>query len=117
MTGFLLFLFRLKSPIILKFFVELKNTGFWGLLKNQLSDASLLKYIKTKFLRLLLGTLKVTQDNKKAVWENIPLQDFTINSAINWSQSIPEIDQQLYKKYHLSEEEIAFVESMIKPMN
>jgi hypothetical protein len=34
----------------------------------------------------------------------------------NWSQSIPEIDQQLYKKYNLSEEEIAFIESMIKPM-
>jgi hypothetical protein len=30
--------------------------------------------------------------------------------------AIPEIDQQLYKKYNLSEEEIAFIESMIKPM-
>ena len=46
----------------------------------------------------------------------IPLQDFTANSAINWSKSIPEIDQQLYKKYKLSKEEIAFIEHMIKPM-
>ena len=46
----------------------------------------------------------------------VPLQDFTPNSDINWSQSIPEIDQQLYKKYNLSEEEIAFIEGMIKPM-
>jgi len=45
------------------------------------------------------------------------LQDFTANSDINWSQSIPEIDQQLYKKYNLSEEEIAFIERMIKPMS
>jgi hypothetical protein len=45
------------------------------------------------------------------------LQDFTPNSDINWSQSIPEIDQQLYKKYNLSEEEIAFIERMIKPMS
>ena len=87
-----------------------------GSLSTELEAANLLNYINSKFLRLLLGTLKVTQDNKKAVWKNIPLQDFTANSDIDWSKSIPEIDQQLYKKYKLSEEEIAFVESMIKPM-
>ena len=38
------------------------------------------------------------------------------NSDIDWSQPIPEIDKQLYKKYGLSEEEIAFIEKMIKPM-
>lgn len=45
----------------------------------------------------------------------IPLQDFTSNSDINWSRSISEIDTQLYVKYEFSEEEIAFIESMIKP--
>lgn len=75
-----------------------------------------LKYIQTKFTRALLGILKVTQDNSKEVWQFVPLQDFTPNSDIDWSKSIPEIDQQLYKKYKLSEEEIIFVESMIKPM-
>ena len=44
------------------------------------------------------------------------MQDFTANSDIDWSKSIPEIDQQLYKKYNLTEEEISFIESMIKPM-
>ncbi|WP_281054622.1 hypothetical protein [Treponema saccharophilum] len=38
------------------------------------------------------------------------------NSDIDWSKSIPEIDKQLYRKYGLSEEEIAFIEKMIKPM-
>lgn len=74
------------------------------------------KYIKTKFLRLLLGTLKVTQNNSKETWANIPLQDFTDKSDIDWSKSIPEIDQQLYKKYNLTDEEINFIESKIKPM-
>ena len=74
------------------------------------------KYIKTKFLRALLGTLKVTQDNKKASWSNIPLQDFTNNSDIDWSNSISEIDQQLYKKYNLSENEITFIEENVKIM-
>lgn len=87
-----------------------------GSLETALEAENLLKYLNSKFLRLLLGTLKVTQDNKKAVWRNIPFQDFTTNSDIDWSQSIPEIDQQLYKKYNLNEEEIAFIERMIKPM-
>ena len=52
----------------------------------------------------------------KPIWANIPLQDFTANSDIDWSKSIAEIDQQLYVKYGLSEEEVAFIEKMIKPM-
>lgn len=77
---------------------------------------SVLKYIKSKFARCLLGILKVTQDNTKKVWLFVPLQDFTEKSDIDWSKSIAEIDQQLYKKYNLSDEEIAFIESMIKTM-
>ena len=52
----------------------------------------------------------------KSTFYFVPLQDFTENSDIDWSKSISEIDQQLYKKYNLTEEEIAFIESMIKPM-
>ena len=52
----------------------------------------------------------------KEVFQFVPLQDFTSNSDIDWSKSIAEIDAQLYKKYGLSEEEISFVEGMIKPM-
>ncbi|MDY4559023.1 MAG: Eco57I restriction-modification methylase domain-containing protein [Eubacteriales bacterium] len=87
-----------------------------GKLNNILEAKALLKYIKTKFLRCMLGILKVTQDNKKAVWEYVPSQDFTENSDIDWGKSVAEIDQQLYKKYSLSDEEIAFIDSMIKPM-
>ena len=75
-----------------------------------------LKYIKTKFARVMLGTLKITQDNKKATWANVPLQDFTPNSDIDWNKPIADIDCQLYKKYNLSEEEIAFIESKVKAM-
>lgn len=44
------------------------------------------------------------------------MQDFTADSDIDWSKSVEEIDAQLYAKYNLSDEEIAFIESMIKPM-
>ena len=74
------------------------------------------KYVKTKFARVMLGILKVTQDNSKEVWKYVPLQDFTSASDIDWSQSVADIDRQLYAKYGLSEEEVAFIEGMIKGM-
>ena len=65
----------------------------------------------------MLTIMKTTHNNKtNDVWAKIPHQDFTLNSDIDWSKSISEIDQQFYKKYDLSEEEISFIESMIKPM-
>jgi len=75
-----------------------------------------LKYVKSKFARTLLGILKVTQDNSKETWNHVPMQDFTEESDIDWSKSVEEIDAQLYKKYSLTDKEIAFIESMIKPM-
>lgn len=75
-----------------------------------------LKYIKTKFARVLLGVLKTTQDITPEKWKCVPLQDFSISSDINWNTSIANIDKQLYKKYGLSEEEIYFIESKVKEM-
>ncbi len=75
-----------------------------------------MKYIKSKFARAMLGVLKITQDNPKSVWKKIPLQDFTPNSDIDWTKSIPEIDQQLYAKYGLSQDEIDFIEEKVKAM-
>lgn len=74
------------------------------------------KYISTKFSRTLLGVLKVTQNGNKPVWKFVPFQDFTPSSDIDWSQSIANIDRQLYKKYDLSEEEINFIEANVKEM-
>ncbi len=87
-----------------------------GSFENTIDAQNCINYIKTKFCRAMLGTLKVTQDNPKSVWKNIPLQDFSNKSDIDWSKSIPEIDKQLYKKYELSQEEIVFIEEKVKPM-
>lgn len=75
-----------------------------------------LKYIKTKFARTMLGILKATQHNPKDTWRLVPLQDFTAGSDIDWSQSVAEIDRQLYKKYALTPDEIAFIEEKVSPM-
>lgn len=74
------------------------------------------RYIKTKFARALLFTLKNTQHNGVGTWANIPLQDFTSTSDIDWSVPVAAIDKQLYKKYGLSQEEIDFIETNVKEM-
>ncbi|WP_211334716.1 Eco57I restriction-modification methylase domain-containing protein [Mycoplasmopsis mucosicanis] len=78
---------------------------------------ALLKYIKTKFARLMLGLKKTTQNNKtKETWSKIPMQDFTSSSDIDWSKSIEEIDEQLFDKYGLNENERIYIKSSIKEM-
>lgn len=88
----------------------------FGAFDNREEAENLLKYIKTKFARTMLGTLKITQSNKKDTWRNVPLQNFTNNSDIDWSQSIAQIDKQLYKKYGLDEREIKFIEEKVREM-
>lgn len=87
-----------------------------GKFLTEVEPKNLAKYMKTKFFRALLGIKKVTQHCPPAVWEMIPLQDFTINSDIDWSKSVKEIDLQLYNKYGLDEQEIDFIESHVKEM-
>lgn len=89
------------------------NIGFF---ESLYEAESLQKYIKTKFLRTLLGVKKVTQDNPKSVWNMIPLQNFTNKSDIDWNKSIEDIDKQLYKKYELSSDQISFIEANVKGM-
>lgn len=87
-----------------------------GAFEQKAEAEAALKYIKTKFARVLLGVLKTTQDITPEKWKCVPLQDFTHSSDIDWSTSIAEIDKQLYKKYNLSNEEIDFIETKVKEM-
>jgi site-specific DNA-methyltransferase (adenine-specific) len=74
------------------------------------------KYLCSKFARYLLRQGVTSVNVTRECFAFVPLQDFTENSDIDWSKPIPDIDKQLYKKYNLTEEEIAFIEKMIKPM-
>ena len=67
---------------------------------------NVLSYMKTKFFRFLILLKKNTQHATKSVYAHVPMQDF----------SKPWTDAELYAKYGLTGEEIAFIESMIKPM-
>ena len=77
---------------------------------------NLLKYIKSRFMRAMLGVVKITQDLTPSKWKYVPLQDFTAHSDIDWSKSVAEIDRQLYRKYDLTADEIEFIEIHVKEM-
>jgi len=77
---------------------------------------AVLKYIYTKFVRALLGVLKVTQHITSPKWKYVPLQDFTSASDIDWTKPVADIDRQLYQKYGLDEAEIEFIETHVKEM-
>lgn len=84
---------------------------------SQCEAENLKKYMRTQFVRFLLGSILLTQNIVRDKFRFVPIQDFTENSDIDWSKSVEEIDAQLYAKYHLSDDEIRFIESMIKPMS
>jgi hypothetical protein len=87
-----------------------------GRFSNPVETENLLKYVKTKFARVMLGILKTTQDNPRGTWKFVPWQDFTSTSDIDWSQAVAEIDRQLFKKYGLDAQEISFIEENIREM-
>lgn len=73
--------------------------------KKKASNA--VSYMTTKFFRFLVLQMKNTQHATKSVYRFVPVQDF----------SKPWTDEELYAKYDLTEEEIAFIDSMIRPMD
>ena len=77
-----------------------------GRFKEKVKADNLLSYLKTKFVRFLvlqtITSINITRNN----YQFVPLQDF----------SKPWTDEELYKKYNLTDDEIAFIESMIRPM-
>ena len=76
-----------------------------GPFQNELKCRNAMSYINTKFFHFLMGLKKLTQDATAKVYSLIPIQDF----SKSWT------DKELYKKYNLTQQEIDFIESMIRP--
>ena len=77
-----------------------------GIFENEETANNMITYLKTKFARFLIAQMLASMNMSKASYSFVPVQDF----------SKPWTDAELYAKYNLTEEEIAFIESMIKPM-
>lgn len=107
----------LNNPTVLEPGTAVTSTFLTiGSFDTESEAEALLQYVKSKFARAMLGILKVTQHNAAHTWRHVPNQDFSSASDIDWSQDIPGIDAQLYAKYGLDAEEIAFIEAQVKPM-
>lgn len=78
-----------------------------GPFDSKKTSENVVSYIQTKFFRFLVSLMKNTQGAYRQVYTYVPIQDF----AKSWT------DEELYAKYDLSEEEIAFIDSMIRPMD
>lgn len=77
-----------------------------GSFDNEKQAQNLFDYMKTDLFHFLVALRKNTQHATKVVYSFVPVQDFNEE----WT------DEKLYKKYGLTEKEIAFIESMIRPM-
>lgn len=107
----------LAPPLVLEPDVAVSGTFITiGAFETKAEAEACLKYLKSKFARAMLGVSKVTQDNLARVWKHVPVQDFTVDSELDWTKNVAEIDQQLYAKYGLTPEDIEFIETQIKPM-
>ena len=85
---------------------------------NEAETVNCKKYIQTKFVRFLANlTVNVKATVTRNAFKFIPLQDFTENSDIDWTQTVAGIDRQLFSKYGLTEAEIAYINKIIKPMD
>ena len=73
-------------------------------------------YLKTKFARYLHSLAKISQHGTKQTYRFVPIQDFTRKSDIDWVAPIDNIDEQLFNKYNLSEEESEHIKKSIKNM-
>lgn len=81
---------------------------------NRIEAENFMKYTQTRFF----AYVALNEPNRSFSFGFvIPLLDFTLSSDINWTKSIPEIDQQLYQKYGLDQNEINLIESKVKAMD
>ena len=78
-----------------------------GCYDNNIMAENTLSYLKTRFVRFLILQSMSSINLSKLVFSFVPMQDF----SKSWT------DTELYEKYDLTDEEIAFIESMIKPMD
>ncbi|WP_461240117.1 Eco57I restriction-modification methylase domain-containing protein [Paucilactobacillus sp. N302-9] len=80
------------------------------------SAHNLAKYTKTKFVRYMHSLAKSSHDAARQTYRYVPIQDFSDESDIDWNDSVENIDQSLFKKYNLSNENIGIIISKIKSM-
>ena len=96
----------LGAPIVASKNSVCSQTYLYAKFPAKVQAENFVTYLQTRFLRVLVSAVKVTQDALSRVYQFVPIQDF----------SEPWDDAKLYRKYGITKEEQKFIESMIKPM-
>lgn len=81
---------------------------------TEVEAKNFLKYVKSKFFRFLVSSIKITQSAPSRVYRFVPMQDYSSASVIDWDKPIEQIDEQLYKIYGLSTDDVTFIEKSIR---
>lgn len=105
-----------RNSLCSRSFVPVYNQNGISALNTDEDCMNAVKYLKAKFTRFLISCGRSAIAANRESYRFVPLQDFTSSSDIDWSKSISDIDQQLYRKYGLTQEEIDYIENTIKPM-
>jgi superfamily II DNA or RNA helicase len=87
-----------------------------GPFASEMEASACLKYVKTKFFRALVGAKKTGVFNYKDAFQYVPLLSFNSNREINWTKSLEEIDEQLFKHFNLNKNEISFIQQRVLEM-
>lgn len=77
-----------------------------GVFENRVEAERLAQYLRTRFVRFLVAQLSFSQDITKDRFFFVP----TLKMNTQWT------DDKLYKRYDLTRDEVAFIESKIRPM-
>ena len=96
----------LGDPILAGASSVCSQTYLYAKFDSEDEAKNFISYLKTRFFRLLVSSMKITQDAMAGVYHFVPMQGFTH----------PWTDMDLYEKYDLLPDEVKYVESMIKPM-
>lgn len=97
----------LGKPVVFPGNSVCSQTFIYAAFGNEAEATNFVSYLQTRFFRALVSSVKITQDALSSCYRFVPMQDY----SKSWS------DQELYAKYSLTNEEIAFIESTINPMD
>lgn len=75
-----------------------------------------IKYLHTKFVRVLVAAVKISQACPNRCYQFVPIQDFSSKGDIDWTKTIDEIDDYLFDKYHFTKDDITYTKETISKL-
>ena len=84
--------------------------------ENMIKAQNFIKYLHTKFVRVLVSAVKISQACPNRCYQFVPIQDFSSKGEIDWTKPIDKIDKYLFKKYGFSDDDIEYINKTISKL-